>query len=78
MRFGRSVPSGFLPVYSVETEACAKKLLIATCPRNMKDDFVARELVEEQTLDNLYAFGERLAEVHELLVTGGHCACKGG
>ncbi len=26
--------------------------------------FVADELVEEQTLDNLFAFGRRLAEAH--------------
>ena len=59
------MPSGFLPVYSVDTEEEAKKLLVATCERNLDNRFVARELVEDQSLDNLFAFGKRLAETHK-------------
>lgn len=39
-------------------------LLGATCPRNINGDFIAPELAEEQTLDRLYAFGDRLHEVY--------------
>ncbi len=39
-------------------------LLVATCETNMQGEFIARELVQEQTLPNLYAFGDRLARVH--------------
>lgn len=67
MRFGRSVPNGFLPVYSVDTEKEAHQLLVVACPRDLDGEFVARELVHEQTLENLKAFGERLAATHKLL-----------
>ena len=59
------MPEGFLPVYSVDTEEEAKQLLIAACPRNNNGDFIAPELATEQTLNNLYAFGHRLANIHE-------------
>ena len=32
---------------------------------DMNGDHYARELVEEQTLDNLFVFGERLAELDD-------------
>lgn len=66
MRFGRSVPGdGFLPVFSVDTEEEAVALLTAACPRDRgTGEFIARELVEEQTLENLYAFGDRLREIY--------------
>lgn len=51
-------------MFSVDTEDEARRLLIAACPRNLDNEFVAPELHEEQTLDNLRAFGERLAELH--------------
>lgn len=67
VRFGRSVPFaeglGFLPIFSVDTEQEAIDLLTEVCPRNVEGEFVARELVEEeQTLENLYAFGDRLRD----------------
>lgn len=64
MRFGRTVEDGFLPVYSVDTEEEAKRLLVLACGTNLRNEFVARELGEEQTLENLYAFGKRLEETH--------------
>ena len=64
MRFGPECPSGFLPVYSVDTEDEAKRLLTLACPTNNAGEFVAPELATEQTLDNRFAFGERLARVH--------------
>ena len=70
MRYGRSVPidAGFLPVFSVDTEEDAESLLILACPRNMDGEFVARELVHEQTLDNLQAFSDKLAQCYQILV----------
>lgn len=65
MRYGRSVEKGFLPVYSVDTEEEAEMLLRTACDTNVAGEYVARELVEEQTLENLEAFGARLQSVHE-------------
>ena len=78
MGFGRGpVPDGKLPVFSVGDEAEAKLLLTMTCPTNMDGDFVAPELAEEQTLENLYAFGDRLRTAHDKHLRGGdRCACR--
>jgi hypothetical protein len=65
VRYGRTVEDGFLPVYSVDTEEEARRLLVAACSTNYDGEFVARELAEEQTLEHLIAFGERLAKIHE-------------
>lgn len=68
MRYGRGAcPDGFLPVFSVDTEDEAEQLLVASCPRNGSMQFIAPELAQEQTLDNLYAFGDRLRERYELI-----------
>jgi hypothetical protein len=67
VRFGRSVPNGFIAVYRVETEAEAKALLVLACSTNLDNEFVARELVEKQTLDNLDAFGARLEQTHKAM-----------
>lgn len=67
MRYGRTVPRGFLPVYSVDTEEEAKNLLVFACPKNVDGEFVAPELVEEQTIPNLFAFGDRLAKAHDIM-----------
>lgn len=65
MRYGRTVEDGFLPVYSVDTEKEARALLVLACETNMNGDFVARELAQEQTIERLFAFGDRLAATHE-------------
>jgi len=54
-------------VFSMDTEQEAEQLLILACPRNMDGDFVARELVDEQTLENLQAFSDKLAMCYERL-----------
>jgi hypothetical protein len=64
VRFGRTVPRGFLPAYSVDSDEEAKALLILACLRNLAGEFVAPELAEEQTLARLYSFGDRLRELH--------------
>ena len=60
VRYGRTVDKGFLPVFSVNTEEEARQLLVMTCSIDLASQFVAQELVTEQTLENLYAFGDRL------------------
>lgn len=67
MRFGPKCEKGFLPVFSVDTPEEAEALLILSCPRNASGEFVAPELAEEQTLDNLDAFGDRLRERYQIL-----------
>jgi len=47
-----------------------------TCPMNYDGQHYARELAAEQTLENLYAFSDRLARAHNLLVCSGSCDCK--
>jgi hypothetical protein len=76
VRYGRCLEDGFLPVFSVADEEEARDLLIATCPTNAHGEFVARELVEEQTLENLQAFSDKLAKVHAILKEKGFCRCK--
>jgi len=51
----------------VDTEEEAKSLLTLTCPTNVNGEHIAPELAEEQTLDNLYKFGERLKRGYKLL-----------
>lgn len=58
-----SVPEGHLPVYSVDTEKQAKTLIAATCPLSVFGEYVAPELVEAQTIENLTEFSDRLHEV---------------
>lgn len=78
VRYGRTMPDGFLPVYSVGTEDEAQELLVLACPTNLKGEYVAVELAEEQTLDNLRAFGDRLDQAHKLIVERGDCRCEKG
>lgn len=53
---------------SVNTEEEARSLLTLACPRNGNGDFVARELIEEQTLENLEKFGSKLEEYYALMM----------
>ena len=75
MRYGRTVEDGFLPAYSVGSEAEARHLLTMSCPMNIEGDFVAPELVGDQTLENLEAFGERLAKLHDGDFPAKWCEC---
>ena len=65
--YGVTVPASSLPVYSVDTEEEARNLITLACQTNYAGQYIARELVAEQTLENLVAFGERLARTHEIL-----------
>lgn len=75
MTFGRKVPNGNLPVYSVGDAEEARQLLVLSCPRNIHGDFVATELAQHQTLDNLEQFAQRLDRMHDVLVQHGKCRC---
>lgn len=46
----------------MQTEEEAKGLIILSCDTNSKGEYVARELVREQTLENLRKFSDRLQE----------------
>jgi hypothetical protein len=66
--FGRTCPDGFLPAYSVEDEAEAYDLILATCeyrPGVPHGHYVAPDLVAEQTLDNLAKFAWRLHKAYQ-------------
>lgn len=65
MGFGRKLPPGRLPVFSVDTEEEAKHLIALACPMSYDRKYYAQELAEEQTIPNLRKFSDRLAEIYE-------------
>ncbi len=73
--YGTVVPNGYLPVYSVDTEEEAKQLLTVACGTTVKGEFFARELATEQTIENLFAFGDRLARAHHFMQEGKRASC---
>lgn len=55
-------------MHSVDTEEEAEQLLMFACQTSkITGEYFARELVEEQTLDNLQAFATRLQGAEKLL-----------
>jgi hypothetical protein len=71
--YGRRCPPGFLPAASVETEEDARELIERCCEMvtvgpSREVGFVAPELEEEQTLENLYAFGARLEKEYQTML----------
>lgn len=62
-----TVPEGSLPVWSCDTEAEAKALIVMTCPRNPDGTYYARELAYEQTLENLGVFSHKLKRAAALM-----------
>ena len=77
MGYGVTIEEGSLPVFAVGTMEEAKKLLTLACPTNLAGEFIAPELVEHQTLDNLYKFSDRLDRAHGHLTKAGQCECGG-
>ena len=59
-----SRPAGRLPVFTVNNEQEAKLLIGLACPTNLQGEPYAPELAEEQTLENLYSFGDRLNDIY--------------
>lgn len=76
MRFGPKLPNGFLPVYSVGDDEEAEALITLCCPRQFDGQHYARELANEQTLENLQKFSDKLDQGHEHLKKAGQCRCK--
>jgi hypothetical protein len=58
-------------VFSVENEEEARQLITLACSTNYSGEYIARELVEEQTLDNLNAFSKRLERLYNQYIKGG-------
>lgn len=56
-----------MPVFSVDTEEEAQQLITLCCPRDGAGDYYARELAAEQSLENLQAFSDRLAQGYALM-----------
>lgn len=54
-------------MFSTDTEEEAKTLIVMACPRDNAGVFYARELAEEQTLENLQKFSDKLARCWEML-----------
>ena len=63
-----SRPAGRLPVFTVSNEKEAKALITLACETTLDGEFVARELVDDQTPENLTIFGDRLADLYERFV----------
>lgn len=66
--YGTVCPAGHLPVFSVDTEDEVRELIARCCEQVwvgrglfVRLGYVANELEAEQTPENLYAFGKRLA-----------------
>jgi len=85
---GRTVPKGFLPVYSVDTIAEAKHLVRAVCKLGYDGKYysealaVARETEArthaeiDRQLDSLDVFSDQLDNAHERIKANGFCDCK--
>lgn len=67
MGFGLKTPDGYLPVFSTNTKAEAKELIALTCPMGYDGHYYARELANEQTIDNLHAFSDKLAAAWKIM-----------
>lgn len=62
-------------MYRVKDEKEAKDLIVLACPTNGQGEYIAPELAQEQTLENLEKFSERLDKAHDILVKKGMCRC---
>ena len=51
-------------MFSVENEDEAERLIVLACERNMRGEYVAKELVQEQNLLNLRTFSDRLEDIY--------------
>ena len=51
-------------MFTVNDEDEAKRLIALACPTTLEGDHYAPELVEEQTLEKLQAFSQRLHDLY--------------
>lgn len=65
MRYGRGAcPKGFLPIFSVRTEAEAKLLLAMTCSLGPDRNYYSNEMARDQSLEQFALFGQKLARAY--------------
>lgn len=65
-----SRPAGRLPVFTVENEQEARRLITLACPLGLDGKPFAPELAQEQTMANLEAFGARLERLYHEHIKG--------
>jgi hypothetical protein len=53
-----------MPVFTVNDEKEATMLVALACPRGFDGKYYAPELAQDQTFENLEAFGNRLEELY--------------
>ena len=51
-------------MFTTDTKEEAELLLTLACPVNVDGEHIARELAEEQTMENLAAFSARLNDIY--------------
>ena len=55
-------------MFSVNNEEEAKALLTLACPTALNGEYIAPELTEVQSLDNLQAFSDRLESIYNRFI----------
>lgn len=65
-----SRPAGRLPVFTTNTKEEAELLITLACTMSYDGEYIAPELAEEQTLENLEAFSDRLEDLYNRFVKG--------
>ena len=58
-------------MFTVNNEDEAKRLLTLACPTNLRGEHIAVELANEQTMENLGAFSDRLEGVYAKYIKEG-------
>jgi uncharacterized phage infection (PIP) family protein YhgE len=58
-------PAGSLPVFTTNTLEASKMLVELACGTNAKGNYIAKELVEKQNMENLQKFSDRLNQIYE-------------
>lgn len=76
MGFGTKTREGSLPVFKVGSEEEARRLIVMACPTNFGGEYIAPELAEAQTIENLEKFSTRLDVYHDIMIQNGLCTCK--
>ena len=64
-------------MFSTCCEGRAQDLIVAACGTNERGEYIARELVVDQTIENLELFSTRLDEAHDQMKPCEHCGAGG-
>ena len=65
MRYGRGAcPEGFLPIFSVNSEDEAKRLLVVTCSLGPDRHYYSNEMAADQSIEQFARFGQKLARAY--------------